>query len=78
MIRTTVTPENTDIHISVPPNYVGRQVEVLVYTTDEIINEPAPVTTNTMAKFWGVLSAETGKDLHKNATKSRNEWDQDI
>ena len=33
---------------------------------------------NTIAKFWGVLSDETGADLHKTSTESRNEWDQDI
>jgi hypothetical protein len=78
MVRTTITPENTDIHISVPQRFVGKKVEVLLYTIDE--EEPAAPTIpkNTMAKFWGVISAETGAELHKSATESRNEWDRDI
>ena len=77
MLRTTITPENTDVHISVPQRFVGKKVEVLLYTTDE--EEPLVTTPkNSMAKFWGVLSDETAADLHKTATESRNEWDRDI
>jgi len=76
MVRTTITPENTDIHLSVPQRFVGKKVEVLLYTTDE--EEPAPKPQNIMAKFWGVLSDETAADLHKTSTESRNEWDRDI
>lgn len=37
MVRTSITPEQTDIHISVPQNYVGRKLEVLLYPVDELI-----------------------------------------
>ena len=77
MIRTVITPQNTDIHISIPENYVGRKMEVLLYATDEVVEEETE-TANTMAQFWGVISGETGEDLHKNAAKSRDEWDRDI
>lgn len=35
MIRTVITPVNTDLHIAIPSHYVGKQIEVLLYTTDE-------------------------------------------
>jgi len=77
MIRTTITPQNTDVHISIPQDYVGRKMEVLLYATDELVEEK-PHDKSTMAQFWGVISAETGEDMHKSVLKSRNEWDRDI
>ena len=40
MIRTVVTPKDTDLHIAIPSDYVGKQVEVLLYTTDEPMQLP--------------------------------------
>ncbi len=48
-------------------------MEVLLYATDELVEEK-PAEAGTMAQFWGVISAETGEDMHKNAIKSREEW----
>ena len=76
MIRTTITPENIDIHLSVPPEYIGRKIEVLLYATDEISEEESP--KKTMSSFWGVLSGKTTEDLQKSAAKSRNEWEKNI
>ena len=36
MIRTIITPLNTDLHLSIPQDYIGKQIEVLLYTTDEV------------------------------------------
>ncbi len=41
MIRTVVTPKDTDLHIAIPSDYVGKQVEVLLYTTDEPTQLPS-------------------------------------
>ena len=35
MIRTLITPEQQEVSIHIPENYVGRQIEVLLYATDE-------------------------------------------
>ena len=36
MIRTVVTPKNTDLHLLIPKDYVGKQIEVLLYTSEEV------------------------------------------
>ena len=77
MIRTTITPVNTDIHLSIPDDYVGRKVEVLLYAIDEPV-DVQPVKATTMAQFWGVISKESAEDLQKHAAQSRNEWERDI
>ncbi|MDR2680213.1 MAG: hypothetical protein LBC47_05320 [Tannerella sp.] len=36
MVRTIITPENTDIHLLIPENYVGKTVEVTLLVLDEL------------------------------------------
>ncbi len=36
MIRTIITPLNTDLHILIPKDYVGKQIEVLLYASEEL------------------------------------------
>ena len=36
MIRNYIIPQDNNIIITVPPNYIGKPVEVLVYTLDEL------------------------------------------
>lgn len=39
MIRTLVTSQQQNIFILVPQNYVGKQIEVLLYAADEVKEE---------------------------------------
>ncbi len=62
MTRTSMIPQQTDILLSIPSKYVGKKIEVLLYSVEEIIEEsPQKVT---MADFWGKLSNESAKKLH--------------
>lgn len=45
MIRTTFVPNNTNLLISIPPYYVGKQAEVLVYTMEEIEQQKTLITS---------------------------------
>jgi len=76
MLRTSITPEQRDILLSVPQEYVGKKIEVLMYAIEEIVEElPRKVT---MADFWGKLSDESAQKIHDNVKQMRNEWEQDI
>lgn len=35
MVRTLITPQKDEISIRLPENYVGKEVEIIVFTTDE-------------------------------------------
>ena len=76
MIKTTIIPQQTNINILVPQNYIGKKIEVLLYAVDEITTD-APKNV-TMADFWGVISDETAQKLHKNVAESKEEWERDI
>jgi len=76
MLRTSITPEQRDILLSVPQEYVGKKIEVLMYAIEEIVEElPRKVT---MADFWGKLSDESAQKIHDNVKQMRNEWEHDI
>jgi hypothetical protein len=70
MIRTRIIPQKTDFVISVPPNYVGRQLEIFLYALDEL--NPEPQITATMADFWGKLSDESAQKMRDNIERMRN------
>ena len=74
MIRTTITPQQADVLVSVPPQYIGKKLEVLLYAVEEVTEEVAPPAT--MAQFWGILSKKTADDILHRSKESRNEWDQ--
>lgn len=38
MVRTLITPEDRNILIRVPEDYIGKQVEVIVFTLEENSN----------------------------------------
>ena len=35
MVRTLITPQKDEISIRLPENYVGKEVEIIVFTTDD-------------------------------------------
>ena len=77
MIKRVVTPKDNDIHLSVPNSYIGREVEVLLYTKDEL-NEEKVTKTNNAARFKGLLDKEDAEKYHQYLKQARNEWDRDI
>jgi hypothetical protein len=74
MVRTIITPANTDVHISIPKEYIGKPIEITYLALDEL--EQKPVSKKNMSDFWGVLSDATAEDMHKHVEQSRNEWEE--
>jgi hypothetical protein len=77
MIRTVVTPKNTDIHLSIPENYIGKQIEILLYTTDEV-KEEKNIKNNNVARFKGLLTNEEADKYNIYLKQARGEWDRDL
>ena len=79
MIKTTVTPQNTDLHILIPEGYVGKPIEVILYS----VEEASPVVKHTNKKrkpsdFAGTLSKKEAKAFTTHIEQTRNEWERDI
>jgi len=76
MLKTILTPDNTDVHLSIPEEYVGKKVELIMYAIDEV-TETQP-EKKSMAKYRGMLSKKTTEALQKHAEKSRKEWERNF
>ncbi len=78
MIRTLITPQQQNISIQVPQNYIGRQIEVLLYAVDELVEEEKNVAPTNAAKYKGIFSKEEGEKFNKYLNQARSEWERDI
>jgi len=71
MVRTIITPNNTDIYLSIPEMYVGKPIEVTFLALDELERRPQ----KTMGDFFGILSDKAGSRLKTHTDQARKEWD---
>ncbi len=78
MIRTLITPQQQNISILVPQNYIGKQIEVLLYAVDELIEEEKIAMPNNAAKYKGIFSKEEGEKFNQYLKQARSEWDRDF
>ena len=65
MIRTIITPTSASLQLKLPEEYVGKEIEVIVFALDEItdVSQMGYPIPGVMAKFWGVISQETGEEM---------------
>ena len=52
MIRTVFTPQNDNFVFPIPTEYIGKELEIIVFPTDEILSKPLlpkQVTFNAIA-----------------------------
>ena len=76
MTKTVITPENNSILLTIPKEYVGKKIEVLMYAVDELSeNSQQP---KTMSLYKGLLTPEEAEDLQEYVKQSREEWDKNI
>jgi hypothetical protein len=81
MIQTVVTPQKTDFDMSVslPDDYVGKQVHVLFYIDEEVKQTTASVLPKKKpSDFFGSLSKEEGEKMQAHVIQSRSEWERNF
>ena len=74
MIKTIVTPQSTDLVLSIPPSYVGKKVEVILYLIEEINSAEEPKDDKVSLRGSLGLSEEQYQDFHSHVKETRNEW----
>jgi hypothetical protein len=77
MIRTSITPTNNNCLITIPTNYIGKELEVFIYAKDELIFEKNSKKSSS-SRFKGILTIEEANNYQKHISKSRLEWERDI
>ena len=76
MVRTIITPDNDYVKLAIPREYVGKEIEVTVLALDELTADKSAKPT--MADFWGTITDDTAKILHRDIEQSRSEWERNI
>lgn len=78
MIRTLVTPSQQTISLTVPQQYIGKQIEVLMYAVDEPLKEEKASGRGDSSKYKGILSKEEGDKFNEHIQQARDEWNRDF
>ena len=77
MIKKVITPQNNSLYLAIPNSYIGKEIEVLLYSKDELLQEKIS-PKKTMADFSGILSDSDYHSLKSHTEQARKEWNRDI
>lgn len=77
MLRTIVRPATRQIKLDIPPEYIGKEIEITYLPLEELQREKQ-LPSKSMKDFWGILSDTTAARLHEYVAKSREEWERNI
>jgi hypothetical protein len=81
MIQTTVRPKksNFDMSVTLPTDYVGKEVHVLFYIDEEVKTTTASVLSSKKpSDFFGILTKEEGEKFEQHTQQIRSEWGRNI
>ena len=73
MIKTTITPQDNSYVLAIPTDYIGKKVEILLYSLDEIAEENV-APKKSMVDFSGILSENDYESLKAHTNQARKEW----
>ena len=73
MTSTIITPRRSRVSLTVPPSYIGRQVEVSFTLIDKAKPKPEKPLSEI---FRGVLSKESADSFIEHSKAMREEWDE--
>jgi len=77
MVKSVITPSESVYSLPIPACYVGKTVEVLLYSCDEFFEDKS-LNRKKPSDFFGMLSAVEGEKFKEYVTNSRLEWDRNI
>ena len=81
MVQTIVRPKESsfDMTVSLPTDYIGKEVHVLFYIDEEIKKTTSTVLSKKKpSDFFGILNKEEGEKFESHINKIRTEWDRNI
>ncbi|MDP9078695.1 MAG: hypothetical protein M3O71_14785 [Bacteroidota bacterium] len=81
MILQVITPEKEtfNMKVSLPQNYLGKEVHCLFYIEEEAKSVPVSAISNKRpSDFFGILNPQESESFEKHIQQIRNEWDRNI
>jgi len=70
MLKETITPKESIYPLLIPDNYIGKTVQLLLYSTDELVENKAP-DRKKPSEFFGTLSFSEGEKFQEYVSNSR-------
>ena len=77
MLKTLIVPQESTYSLTIPVHYIGKKIEVLLYSIDELLENKEPKKKKP-SDFFGTLSISEGEEFQEYVTNSRLEWDRNI
>lgn len=77
MIKTSITPQNSNYTFQIPNQYIGKELEVLIYAKDEINTEKIS-SFKSKNSIKGILTSTEADKFQIHISNSRKEWERDI
>jgi len=77
MLKTLIVPQESTFSLTIPVHYIGKRVEVLLYSIDELV-EKKETKKKKPSDFFGSLSISEGEKFQEYVKNSRLEWDRSI
>jgi hypothetical protein len=77
MVKTLIVPKENVLHIEIPNSYIGKEVEVLLFSKEEI-DLPTIQVKRKASEFRGIFTKEEGTLFDEYISKIRKEWDRSI
>ena len=81
MVQTIVRPKenNFDMSVSLPLEYVGKEVHVLFYIDEEVKSTTVSVISSKKpSDFFGILTEKEGDNFDMHLNNIRKEWERNI
>jgi len=78
MIRTFITPTQSkyNIALEIPEDYLGQELEIIVFKKMEgLVAEKKVQPTKLSKKYKGVFTKEDAQSFKEHSQQMRNEWD---
>lgn len=76
MIHTQLVPDSNNISVAIPDNYIGKKVEIILFSEDEM--EGNGDIKGEIKRYKGMLSKERALEMQKFAVDIRKEWDREF
>ncbi len=78
MFETIIVPSQASFLFSLPQQFVGKKIKVLMYSEDEIFETVEEKPVSKAAQFRGMFTKEEAQQFHDYVNESRKEWERDI
>lgn len=74
MLKTIITPQNTHVQLAIPEEYVGKQLEILVFKSEEVESNKSKHNSPGQWKGKLKLTENQHQDFHHHINTLREEW----